>query len=81
MIFIEDKLNATEGHIYFRDTELGIGSGSASLLTLRDNGRGMTLQTWLERASGIGRAADTLVDYTPDLAQTLSRFGGVIPPT
>ncbi len=82
MIFIGGGLNATEGHIYFRDTELGRDpatgafAGSLSMLTFRDNGRGMTEKTWTERASRICRAADTRVDYTADLAQTLSRFGG-----
>ena len=83
MIFIGGKLNASEGHIYFRDTDLGkdpvsgASAGSRSLLTFRDNGRGMSEQTWTERASRICRAADSRVDYTPDLAQTLSRFGGI----
>ena len=52
-----------------------------SMLTFRDNGRGMTEKTWTERASRICRAADTQVDYTPDLAQTLSRFGGTSNPS
>ena len=82
MVFIGGELNATEGHVYFRETELGkdpvtgASAGSQPMLTFRDNGRGMTEKTWTERASRICRAADTQVDYTPDLAQTLSRFGG-----
>ena len=84
MVFISDELNASEGHIYFRDTDLGrdpvtkTSAGRLSLLTLRDNGRGMTEKTWREHASRICRAADTRVGYTPDLAQTLSRFGGAL---
>ena len=87
MIFIDDTLNASEGHIYFRDTDLGkdavtgASAGTRSLLTIRDNGRGMSEKTWTERASRICRAADTRVDYTPDLAQTLSRFGGILDPS
>ncbi len=87
MVFIGGELNATEGHIYFRDTDLGkdpvtgASAGSLSMLTFRDNGRGMTEKTWTERASRICRAADTQVDYTPDLAQTLSRFGGTSNPS
>ena len=82
MIFVGDERNATEGHIYFRDTDLGRSKatdafeGTKSLLTFRDNGRGMSEKTWVERASRICRAADTSVGYTPDLAQTLSRYGG-----
>ena len=82
MVFVGGELNASEGHIYYRDTDLGkdpvtaASAGSDSLLTFRDNGRGMTEKTWIEQASCICRAADTHVDYTPDLAQTLSRFGG-----
>lgn len=86
MIFVGGTLNATEGHIYFRDTDpgrdsvTGASAGSLPMLTFRDNGRGMTEKTWTERASRICRAADTSVDYTPDLAQTLSRFGGTLNP-
>ena len=82
MHFIGGECNATEGHIYFRKTVLGrdpaTGAcvGTKSLLTIRDNGRGMSERDWTERASRISRAADTSVGYTPDLAQTLSRYGG-----
>ena len=89
MVFIGDALNASEGHIYIRETDMGKdprqGSeqstpASPSLLTLRDNGVGMTIKTWRERASRICRAADSRVGYTPELAQTLSRFGGTLNP-
>ena len=54
----------------------GASEGSKSLLTFRNNGRGMSGKTWTERASRICRTADTTVGYTPDVAQTLSRYGG-----
>ena len=82
MLFVGGEINAKEGHVYFRDTNLGIDPatgasvGTKSLLTIRDNGRGMSEKTLIERASRIGRAADTSIGYTPDLAQTLSRYGG-----
>ena len=85
MIFVGNELNASVGHIYFRDTDLGkdpktgISVGTVPLLTLKDTGRGMCERTWIQRASRICRAADSEVGYTPDLAQTLSRFGGIVP--
>ena len=83
MFFVGGERNATEGHMYFRDTNLGsdpatgASEGTKSLLTFRDNGRGMSEKTWIEQASRICRAADTSVGYTPELAQTLSRYGGI----
>ena len=85
VIYIGGTLNATEGLIYFRDlgkeSVTGASAGSLPMLTFRENGRGITEKTWMERASRICRAADTCVDYTPDLAQTLSRLGGTQNPS
>lgn len=84
MIFIGNEANATKGHIYLRDTNLGSdphdeqAAEPVPLLTLRDNGRGMTVKTWRDKASSICRSADGEVGYTPDLAQSLTRYGGEV---
>ena len=83
MIFVGETPNASEAHIYFRDTDLGkdpqtkASAGSKSFLTLRDNGRGMSEPTWVWRASRFCRPRGCHIGYEPKNAQTLSRFGGL----